>query len=213
MVRILAAVGFVAGVALAAPAAHAQKAPGPEPGVQREEGVYSGVEPGEPAGKGAQPVGKPGTLTWVGYLAPEADGGPGGRIFLQSPGAFEVTQRVEGRVVILHLAGIKRLARNVRRPLDLRFFDTGVARATVAKVSARRATKTRPARKGGYELRLEMKDAATAAELTTRTATEADGFFYVYVDVPPGAAASSSSSSSAPLSAPPTADDPADLPD
>jgi len=174
------------------------KAPGPSPTTRdgttvddpppaaHAEGEYGGVKPGEPLRHDGRPVKKPraGTLAWVGFEA--TDGGA--RIFLQAPTEFTYSQHLEGHTLVVQLAGIKRLARNVRRPLDTRFFDTPVARVTVKKVGARRARKGRPARKAGVEVRVAFKRAADAREASARTATEADHWFYLYLDFGGGAA-------------------------
>jgi hypothetical protein len=55
----------------------------------------------------------------------------------------------------------------------------------VKKVGARKARKGRPARKAGYEVRIQVENAAAAREAAARTATEADGYFYLYLDVAP----------------------------
>jgi hypothetical protein len=151
-----------------------------------EEGAYGGVKPGEPK-KDGRPIKKPraGTLAWVGF----EDGGGRARIFLMSPTDFAYSQRVEGGTLVVHLDGVKRLARNVKRPLDTRFFDTPVARITVKKVSARRARKGQSARKAGVEVRIAFKNKADAREAAARTATEADGWFYLYLDLEGGGAA------------------------
>jgi len=146
-----------------------------------EEGDYGGVKPGQAPSRDGRPVKKPraGTLAWVGFEV--ADGGA--RIFLQAPTEFGYSQRVEGGTLVVHLDGIKRLARNVRRPLDTRFFDAPVARITVKKVGARRARKGQPARRAGVEVRIAFKKAADAREASARAASEADGWFYLYLDL------------------------------
>lgn len=152
------------------------------------EGEYGGVKPGVlPRNASGRPVkgARPGTLTWVGFQ----DEGGVAKIFLQAAGEFSYSQRVEGSTIVIHLEGIKRLALNVRRPVDTRFFDTPVSRITVKKVGRRKASKGRPARKAGYEVRIALKRGEAAREVPARTATEADGMFYLYLDVGPSGAA------------------------
>jgi hypothetical protein len=184
----LAAVAAALG--LVAPAAEAQRrGPAPDEGDvpaegdrQRREGEYSGVAPptGQP-GAGKRRA-APGTLTWVGFTA---DAGAG-QVFLQAPAEFGHAQRVEGRTLVVTLDGIRRLARNVRRPLDTRYFDSPVARVVVKTVGTRKARKGRAARKAGVEVRITFKTAADAREAAARTAVEADGNFYLYLDLAAG---------------------------
>jgi hypothetical protein len=182
------------GLALIAPSAGAQPADAPDDvpdedvrlapaGEGRREGAYGGVRPGVlPKNPSGRPVkgARPGTLTWVGF---QPDGGVA-RIFLQSAGEVRATQRIEGKAIVLHLEGVRRLARNVRRPLDARFFDTPVARIGVKKVGARKGRAGRPARRAGYEVTITLKQGA-AREVPIRSAVEADGMHYLYVDVAP----------------------------
>jgi hypothetical protein len=181
---------LVLGIALAASPAGAQ-----EGDRLHEVGEYGGVKAGvtQTTEKG-KPIkrAKEGTLAWVGF---EAKNGVG-TVFLQSAGemGYELVQ--SGRVVVVHLTGVKRLGRQVRRPLETRYFDSPVARVTVKKVRARKATKKRPAVKAGYEVRILLKDANASA--TARAATESDGYFYVYVDVAPGSASTADGPTEAP---------------
>jgi hypothetical protein len=156
--------------------------------VQRQEGDYEGVQPGIPQkSERGRPLRKPkrGTLAWVGF---SADGGTG-HLFLQAPSEFQYTQSIEGRVLVVHLTGIKALAKNVRRPLDTRFFDSPVARISVTKVHARRAHKHQAARAAGVDVRIQFKKKAAAQQAAARTAIEGDGYFYLYLDVAEGAGA------------------------
>jgi hypothetical protein len=65
---------------------------------------------------------------------------------------------------------LTRLGQNTWRPIDTRFFDTPIARITAKK-----------ARKG-IEVRIAFKDPKDAKEGALRTATEADGYYYAYLD-------------------------------
>lgn len=145
--------------------------------VQHKEGEYGGVSPGHPPraheGKNVKPP-KAGTLAWVGFQA--------GTVFLQIGSAVSYTQHVEGKQLVVHLTGVKRLGRQVGRALDTRFFETPISRVTVKKVKKRKARKGKPARAAGVEVRISFKDPAAVAEASIRSATEADGLFYVYLD-------------------------------
>jgi len=149
--------------------------------VQRQEGEYGGAWPGHPprahAGKNVKPP-KAGTLAWVGFQA--------GTIFLQSGSAVTYTQHVDGKQLVVHLTGVKRFGRQVARALDTRFFETPISRVKVTKVKKRKARKGKPARAAGVEVRISFKDPTTVGEASIRSATEADGLFYVYLDFGPG---------------------------
>lgn len=150
----------------------------------RLEGEYRGVVPGKTQvdDKG-RPVKRPkaGTLSWVGFIG---EGGAA-KIFLQAPHEFGFSQHVEGRTIVVHLEGLKRLGRQVRRPLYTQHFGTPVEKITVKKVGARKARKGKPGRKAGIEVRIQLGRAADALEAAARTQLEADGYFYLYLDVAP----------------------------
>ena len=173
---------------LAAPA-HADTAP-------HKEGQYGGVTPGEPPardaptrpGRPAKPRRPParGTLTWIGFEAKDG----GAVVFFQSVAAFELTQRVEGGSLVVHL-GLPRLGHNTWRQVDTRFFDNPLSGIVARVVRAAHATKDHPARAAGIEARIAFKDARDAREATVRTATEADGMYYAYLTFPEGTEAPS----------------------
>ena len=163
---------------LAAPA-YADTAP-------HKEGQYGGVTPGAaPARDAATQPAKPrrpppkGTLTWIGFTAKDG----GAEVFFQSVGPFEVTQRVEGQSLIVHLS-LLRLGHNTWRRIDTRFFDNPLASIVARAVGAARATKARPARTAGIEARIAFKNAKDVREAAVRTATEADGMYYAYLSFP-----------------------------
>jgi hypothetical protein len=151
------------------------------------EGQYSGVIPGEPprdaAVRPARPRRPPprGTLTWVGFEAKDG----GAEVFFQSVAAFEVSQRVEGATLIVHL-GLSHLGHNTWRQIDTRFFDNPLAGIVARPVGAVRATKTRSAHGAGIEARITFKNAKDVREGVVRTATEADGMYYAYLKFPEG---------------------------
>ncbi|MEZ4359301.1 MAG: hypothetical protein R3B48_03910 [Kofleriaceae bacterium] len=148
-----------------------------QPVVHRE-GEYTGVVPGQApeSGKPRRAI-KKGTLSWIGFVAKDG----GAEVFFQSPAAFELSQRMEGPTLVVHLAGLTRQVANTRRPVDTRFFDNPLARITAKAV---RRTKKRGR---GIEVRISFKNPKDAKEATVRTATEADGFFYAYLSFPEGA--------------------------
>lgn len=151
-----------------------------------KEGHYGGVTPGDaaPRDPAAQPVKlrRPparGTLTWIGF---EAKAG-GAEVFFQSVAPFELTQRVEGNQLIVHL-GLSRLGRNTWRQIDTRFFETPLANIVARSVGAARASKARPGQRAGIEARIAFKNAGDARQATLRSATEADGMYYAYLSFP-----------------------------
>jgi hypothetical protein len=175
----------VPGIASAAPARTASGvAAGPH-----KEGEYGGVSPGEspsshdPA-RPARPRRPPakGTLTWIGFEAKDG----GAEVFFQSVAPFTFSQRVEGATLVVHLS-LPRLGHNTWRQVDTRFFDNPLSGIVAKAVGAARATKDRPARTAGIEARIAFKNAKDAHEGSVRTATEADGMYYVYLAFGEGA--------------------------
>ncbi|MBP6634191.1 MAG: hypothetical protein KBG28_29490 [Kofleriaceae bacterium] len=162
---------------LAAPAARAD-----EGQAIRQEGEYGGVKPGvTPRGDKGRKVAA-GTLGWIGFSPKDG----GAEVFFQSGGPFEVTQRLDGSTLVVQLTGLGKLVRGVRRPVDTRFFDSPLARIAARVVRAQKARKGRPGHAGGVEVRIQFKNGKDTREGTVRTATEADGLFYVYLSFPPG---------------------------
>ena len=149
-----------------------------------KEGEYGGVTPGQPHDPAVKP-GKPrrppprGTLTWIGFEAKDG----GAEVFFQSVAPFEVTQRVEGAQLVVHLA-LTRLGQNTWRQIDTRFFDNPLSGIVARVVGAARATKDRPARAAGIEARIAFKSAGDVKQGTVRSATEADGMYYAYLRFP-----------------------------
>ena len=164
---------------------------GADTGPHRE-GEYGGVVPGQPRDPAARPA-RPrrpppkGTLTWIGFEAKDG----GAQVFFQSVAPFEVQQHLEGSTLVVHLS-LTRLGPNTWRQVDTRFFDNPLAGLAARGAGATRATKTRPARGAGIDVRITFKDPKDVREGTVRTATEADGMFYAYLTVPEGADAGAS---------------------
>lgn len=141
------------------------------------EGEYGGVQPGqakkpEPNKKPKKPPPK-GTLSWIGFESKDGSSD----VFLQSVAAFEVSQKVEGGVLVVTLNGLTKLGHNTWRPIDTRFFDTSVARVTAKKKGK------------AIEVRIAFKNAKDAAQGSVRTATEPDGLYYVYLSFAGGSSA------------------------
>lgn len=166
-------------LALAGPAAA-------DSGTHRE-GEYGGVVPGQkpdPAARPGKPAKPPpkGTLSWVGFEAKDG----GAQVFFQSIAPFEVQQHLEGGTLVAHL-NLTRLGQNTWRQVDTRFFDNPLSGIVARAVGPTRATKTRPARGAGIDVRLTFKNPKDAREGVLRTATEPDGMFYAYLAFPEGA--------------------------
>ncbi len=158
----------------------------PAEGTPQKEGDYGGVIPGAPQpdaskGKPKRPPAKK-SLNWVGFGAKD-DGSS--ELFFQAAQSFTVSQRLEGTTLVVLLEGLTRQARNARRPLDTRFFETSIARVTTKVVRAKRARKGVPGRGAGVEVRVTFKDAKDAREGSQRTDVAADGMFYAYVGFAP----------------------------
>jgi hypothetical protein len=131
---------------------------------QHQEGDYGGVQPGHKPEKPKKTPAK-GTLSWIGF---EPKNGTS-EVFFQSVAPFDVSQHVDKGVLVVDLA-LTRLGQNTWRPIDTRYFDGPVSRITAKK-----------GRKG-IEVRITFKDAKDAKQGTVRTATEADGMYYAYLD-------------------------------
>ena len=180
--------------------------------VPHKEGVYGGVTPGEqpgdPGAKPARPKRPParGTLTWIGFEAKDG----GAEVFFQSVAPFELTQRVEGAQLVVHL-GLTRLGHNTWRQIDTRFFDNPLSGIVAKAVGAARATKGRAAHAAGIEARIAFKNAKDAREGSLRTATEADGMYYSYLKFPEGTAPAPTATQ-APVTEPGEAEPPAKPP-
>ncbi len=151
------------------------------------EGEYGGVAPGQQSGPKDRPA-KPkrpppkGTLSWIGFEAKDG----GAQLFFQSVAAFDVQQHVEGSTLVVHL-NLGRMGPNTWRTVDTRFFDNPLAFVQARQVGATRASKTRPARGAGIDVRVTFKNAKDAREGTLRaSAADADGMFYAYLAFPEG---------------------------
>lgn len=154
----------------------------PEPKEAHKEGEYGGVTPGSRPDPRHQPRPTKGVLSWIGFEAKDG----GAELFMQSAGAFEIAQHIEGSTVVAHLS-LRALGHNTWRQIDTRYFDNPLAGVRATTVGAARAAKGRPAHGAGIEVRINFKNAKDARVGTVRTATEADGLFYTYLTFPEGA--------------------------
>jgi hypothetical protein len=160
------------------------------------EGDYGGVIPGQTArpDPGPRPVKakRPppkGTLSWIGFEAKE---GGAAEVFFQSAGPFDVTQRLDGSTLVVSL-DLQKLGSNTWRAVDTRFFDN-----PLAGVAAKQGKSMRGKGRRGVEVRIHFKNPKDAREGTLRSATEADGMYYVYLAFPPGTDAGPSGSATSP---------------
>ncbi len=157
------------------------------------EGEYGGVTPGQTqaaadaaAAKDHKRPKRPppkDELTWIGFQSKDG----GGELFFQAPASFTVAQWIDKGQVVLVLEGLHRQVRNTRRPLDTRYFDAPIARVTARPVGAHGGGGS--AHKAGIEVRIAFKNPKDAHAASVRTATEADGMFYAYLDFTGGTTA------------------------
>ncbi len=149
-----------------------------------KEGEYGGVIPGQKP-EGSKPKRGPskGTLSWIGF---EAKNG-GAQVFFQSPGAFEVSQHVEGSTLVVHLM-LQRLGPNTWRQVDTRFFENPLSGMTAKAVRSAGASKGRAAHPAGVEVNIQFKNPRDAREASMTTKTEPDGMYYAYLTFPEGTA-------------------------
>jgi len=153
----------------------------PPPTSSHSEGEYGGVSPDHPSkpDPNTKPTKKPspGTLSWIGFEAKDGSA----EVFFQSIAPFELAQHVENGALVVELTGVNRLGQNTWRPIDTHFFENPLSRIAARRVGAARATKAGPAHAAGIEVKIAFKNATDAKEGATRTATEADGYYYAYL--------------------------------
>lgn len=159
------------------------------PNGPHREGEYGGVAPGAKPDPSAKPgrvkrLPPRGTLSWIGFEAKDG----GAQLFFQSVAPFELTQRVEGGSLVVHLS-LSRLGPNTWRQIDTRFFDNPIAGMVARQVRASRATKVRPAQGSGIDVYIAFKNPTDVREGTLRSQAEADGMHYVYLSFPEGTTA------------------------
>lgn len=158
-----------------------------EPGAEegpRVEGDYGGVTPGEAATSPprAGRTGRYTPITWLGFQARD-DGSS--LVFLQLTGPVEVEQQVVGDTLYVNYAGARFASRNTRRFLDVRFFDTALARIESRSVATRRARGDRPATRAGALSVITFKNPGDAQQAKVTTTPEKDGYVYIYLELGP----------------------------
>lgn len=157
----------------------ADEAPAPVTEV-RPEGEYSGVTPGEAAGKAAKPrKTKFPLVTWIGFQAME---GGSSRLFVQVNRDTQIDQRVEGDTLYITLVGARPGSKNDVRRIDTTYFDAALREVTMRRVSARKG------RKAGIELAVKFKNAGDAGTATSSSKMGQDGYTYLMLDFGPGSA-------------------------
>lgn len=133
-------------------------------------GTYTGVLPG-----GDQPPAipiKPGegkcAITWPGFqMRPDGSS----RVFIQSTRPLTVTSEVKGNRIVVDLAKADIVGDNTRLPLETRFFNTPVTRATILRTAKL------------TQLVLDMR-ANVQPKISSERASS--GFHFLYLDFPPG---------------------------
>lgn len=174
---------------LSTAAAAAQEAPD----ANTAPGGYAGVCPGTanpPAV--AVPAGQaPARITWPGFqMLPDQ----GSRIFLQATIAFQYSTESRGKTFVVSLGDVRPAGENNARPLETRFFNTPVLRAEIKRV------------KKETLLVLELRSDVAPR---VHTATGPNGYFFLYLDFPPGQYVEAPVATVSPAAAPaPTSTDP-----
>jgi hypothetical protein len=176
-----------AAIGLAAAQVHAQAVSlePEEPGSQHAPGVYTGVKPGgdeAPPIPGAQPGSTPPAITWPGFQM-QPDGGS--RVFVQMTSRVGVNSALTENRVVVDFGDVAIVGATNRLPLYTRFFNTPVTR-----VELRRANKR-------TQLILTLR---TTIQPRVSTDQSKSGYWFVYVDFPPG---NYLSGDAAPIEAPP----------
>ena len=177
---LLAAAGLVAVLAAggAALAGHHHGAPTSGPVFR---GPYAGVIPGEPnpPPRPVKPGTTPATVTWPGFqMTPDG----GSRVFLQLTSPVEYTTAINGKSIVITLAGARLHLTNNGRKLETQFFQTPVLSAQVKPVS------------GGVNLVLALRETAAP---TVHLDASPTGYSFLFVDFAPWAPASEPASNPA----------------
>ncbi len=166
----------------------------PTPSYRHREGEYGGATPGvvhpyadeEQKRRFRRP--KPrrkNAMYWLGFQA-KNDGSA--RVFAQLTRDAEYSQRMDGNVLVIHVAGVRHLSRNTIRRIDTRFFASAIQEIKSKRVRRRRARKGKPARKAGIEIHVTFKNPVDAREATASLQKEKDEFYYLYLDFSPATA-------------------------
>jgi hypothetical protein len=141
------------------------------PGLGRAQG-YNGVVPGSaavPEHLAAAPGGAP-VVTWPGFQM-TADGGS--RVFVQTTHEAKPELKREGGNVVVVIPGVSLPPGNSRLPLDTHFFNTPLQNARLKP------------RDGGVSIVLELRPGSNVTP-TLRTEKAPNGYYFVYVEFPPG---------------------------
>jgi hypothetical protein len=133
---------------------------------------YAGVAPGStvvPEGIAAPPGG-PAMVTWPGFqMTPDG----GSRLFVQTTIEVKPELKRDGGEIIVVLPHVSLPPGNARLPLDTHFFNTPLKTARLK------------AREGGVAVHLEMKPGISVSP-GLRTEKAPTGYYFVYVEFPPG---------------------------
>ncbi|MFM2416268.1 MAG: hypothetical protein RL385_991 [Pseudomonadota bacterium] len=133
---------------------------------------YAGVVPGAsnvPDRIAAQP-GEAALVTWPGFQVLPSGGS---RVFIQTSVEVKSELKREGMSFVLVLSGVGLPAGNNRLPLDTHFFNTPMA-----------SLRTKLA-DGGHAVSVTMQMRAEVTPVL-RTERAANGYYFTYVDFPPG---------------------------
>ena len=156
--------------------------PGDGPG-DGSAGTYRGVAPGEGAPDRRRPHhGRTPQVTWLGF---QAQPGGGARVFVQLDREVPHRQQIQDGALVVSLEGARAMHGNTRRFLDTRFFDTAVERVSIERARRRPGG---PRRARGLELVIRFKNPADAREVAAEMSAGKDGFAYLMVELPRGAA-------------------------
>jgi len=141
-------------------------------GPVRAEG-YHGVSPGSntvPDGIAAQPGGAA-LVTWPGFQQLQSGGS---RVFVQTSIPVTPNLKREGGHWQLLLPGVSLPPGNARLPLDTSFFNTPV-----------KTVRAKPRKGEGVVVEIELR-AKSSVSPELRSEKASNGYFFVYVDFPPG---------------------------
>ncbi len=141
----------------------------PTPPDEHKRGVYCGVKPGgaAPRGTDAKPGQRPPEITWPGFQM-QPDGGS--RVFIQATSPLDTQAAASDGKIVVDLGDARVTGAN-RYPLFTRYFNTPVLRIEIKRAHKRTT------------LELTMR-----AQVQPRISTEQapSGFFFLYLDFPPG---------------------------
>jgi hypothetical protein len=133
-------------------------------------GSYTGVAPGgdQPPALPAKPGEGRTAITWPGFqMRPDGTS----RFFIQSTKPLVVNTDVRATKIVVDLARADIVGDNTRLPLETRFFNTPVTRATVVRTDK------------STQLVLELR-APAQPQITSEQAKS--GFYFLYLDFPAG---------------------------